>query len=74
MKKEAKVIMLPTEEVGHLKLATKFKDDGISSGLMLAHANNNWCGFQHIYLTSDEEIKDNDHFMSAFYGYPRRYG
>ena len=24
----------------------------------------------HLYFTTDEEIKDNDHFMSAFYSYP----
>ena len=45
---------------GIYKLLTTFKDDGISSGLILAIADNNWCGFQHLYITSDEEIKEGD--------------
>lgn len=64
MKKTHKIIMLPTEDLSMLaewnnKLS--FDHTYIDPDIM----NN-----QHLYILSDDEIKEGDWFMSAFYSYP----
>ena len=66
MLKKCKVVMLPTNEKAQIwkSLNGELYYEEQATGNLVKNAN------QHLYFLSDEEIKDNDHFMSAFYGYP----
>lgn len=73
MIKKVKVVMLSTEKASKLLLLDNILSYCKSIKIEKYISNNKeeeQALPQHLYLVSDEEIKDNDHFMSAFYGYP----
>lgn len=64
MKKKCKVVMLATDEEGSLNLGYgNVLYQGTSLPSDNKHKN------QHLYIVSDDEIKEDDYFMSAFYSY-----
>ena len=72
MKKEAKVHMLPTEDKtairynSSLKIISKdISDYGVD--------NNDYISCQHLYVTTDEEIKEGDWFLDTETNEVKRY-